>query len=29
MDIAGAMTPDECMEKLGLDNIRDKPWHIQ
>lgn len=28
MDIAGAMTPEECMEELQLDRIRDKPWHI-
>ena len=28
MDVAGAMTPEECMEELQLDRIRDKPWHI-
>eukprot|EP01041_Mallomonas_annulata_P009111 gene9111-18878_t len=28
MDISGAMTPEECMEDLQLDRIRDKPWHI-
>lgn len=28
MDIAGSMTPDECMDELGLDKIRDKAWHI-
>ena len=28
MDVSGALTPEECMEELGLDKIRDKPWHI-
>ena len=28
MDIPGALTPEECMEELQLDKIRDKPWHI-
>jgi len=28
MDIAGAMSPEECMDELSLDRIRDKPWHI-
>ena len=28
MDVAGALTPDECMDELELDKIRDKPWHI-
>ena len=28
MDIAGALSPEECMEALELDRIRDKPWHI-
>ena len=28
MDIAGALSPEECMEELELDRIRDKPWHI-
>lgn len=28
MDIAGAMTAEECMEELGLDRIKDKAWHI-
>lgn len=28
MDIPGAMTPEECMEELELEHIRDKPWHI-
>lgn len=28
MDIAGALSPDECMEELHLDAIRGKPWHI-
>jgi ADP-ribosylation factor-like protein 6 len=28
MDIAGASSPEECMEELQLDRIRDKPWHI-
>lgn len=28
MDIAGAMSPDECLDELALDRIRDKPWHI-
>jgi hypothetical protein len=29
MDLPGAMTPDECMDELGLDKIRDKPWQIK
>jgi hypothetical protein len=29
MDLPGAMTPDECMEELELDSIRDKAWHIK
>lgn len=28
MDIAGAMTAEECMEELALDRIKDKAWHI-
>ena len=28
MDIAGACTPEECMDDLELDKIREKPWHI-
>eukprot|EP00607_Mallomonas_marina_P007903 CAMPEP_0182423986 /NCGR_PEP_ID=MMETSP1167-20130531/10106_1 /TAXON_ID=2988 /ORGANISM="Mallomonas Sp, Strain CCMP3275" /LENGTH=176 /DNA_ID=CAMNT_0024603425 /DNA_START=147 /DNA_END=674 /DNA_ORIENTATION=- len=28
MDVSGAMTPEECMDELQLDRIRDKPWHI-
>lgn len=28
MDLAGAMTADECMDELRLENIRDKAWHI-
>ena len=28
MDVAGAMSPEECMVELELDKIRDKPWHI-
>jgi hypothetical protein len=28
MDLAEAMTPQECMEELRLDDIRDKPWRI-
>lgn len=28
MDLAGSMTPEECMDELCLDKIRDKPWHI-
>lgn len=28
MDVAGSMTPEECMDELQLDKIRDKPWHI-
>lgn len=28
MDIAGAMTPDECVEELHLYKIKSKPWHI-
>jgi hypothetical protein len=28
MDVSGAMAPDECMEMLELDSIRDKAWHI-
>lgn len=29
MDLAGSMAPDECMEELGLDRIRDKAWSIK
>lgn len=28
MDLPGAMTPQECMEELALDNIKAKPWRI-
>jgi hypothetical protein len=28
MDIAGALSPEECMDELDLDKIRDKAWHI-
>ena len=28
MDVAGALSPEECMVELELDKIRDKPWHI-
>jgi ADP-ribosylation factor-like protein 6 len=28
MDIPGAMTPEECMEEMELERIKDKPWHI-
>lgn len=28
MDIPGALSPEESMEHLELDRIRDKPWHI-
>jgi ADP-ribosylation factor-like protein 6 len=28
MDLPGAFTADEFAEELGLDTIRDKPWHI-
>ena len=29
MDVSGAVTPEEIMDELELDKIRDKPWHIQ
>lgn len=28
MDIPGALTPEECMDEMDLDTIRDKAWHI-
>lgn len=28
MDIAGALTADECLEELRLQEISDKPWFI-
>jgi hypothetical protein len=28
MDVPGALTPEECMDEMDLDKIRDKPWHI-
>lgn len=28
MDIPGALTPEECMDEMDLDKIRDKAWHI-
>ena len=28
MDIAGSLTPVECMGLMALDQIVDKPWHI-
>eukprot|EP01034_Spumella_vulgaris_P046012 gene46012-57364_t len=28
MDIAGSLSPDECLDEMGLDRIRDKAWHI-
>lgn len=28
MDLRGSLTPVECMEMLGLQDIQDKPWHI-
>ncbi len=28
MDIAGSMTPEECVDEMHLDKIRDKAWHI-
>ena len=28
MDLAGSLTPVECMGMMGLDQIQDKPWHI-
>lgn len=28
MDAPGAISPEECMEGMELDNIRDRPWHI-
>lgn len=28
MDIPGALTPEECMDEMDLDIIRDKAWHI-
>ncbi len=28
MDLAGSLTPVECMGLMGLDSIVDKPWHI-
>jgi signal recognition particle receptor subunit beta len=28
MDVAGAMTPMECMTLLDLQSIQTKPWHI-
>ena len=28
MDIAGSLTPVECMGLMELDQIIDKPWHI-
>lgn len=29
MDLAGALTPEECMDELGLDKIGAHPWHIK
>ncbi|RYH29782.1 hypothetical protein EON65_07345 [archaeon] len=29
MDLAGAVSPDECMDELGLDLIRDRAWQIK
>ena len=28
MDLAGSLTPVECMSLMGLESIVDKPWHI-
>jgi hypothetical protein len=28
MDVPGALTPEECMDEMDLDTIRDKAWHI-
>lgn len=28
MDMAGALSPDECMDELGLARVKDKPWNI-
>jgi len=28
MDMAGALSLEECMDELGLDKVREKPWHI-
>jgi ADP-ribosylation factor-like protein 6 len=27
-DSSDALTPAECMEAMGLFNIRDRPWHM-
>lgn len=29
MDLAGSMSPEECMEELSLNTIQDKAWHIE
>jgi hypothetical protein len=28
MDVAGALSAEECMEEMQLNGIRDKAWHI-
>jgi hypothetical protein len=28
MDVAGAMTAEECLDELNLDRIRHQAWHI-
>eukprot|EP01038_Epipyxis_sp_PR26KG_P004769 gene4769-6690_t len=28
MDLAGSMTPEECLDELALDQLHDKEWHI-
>eukprot|EP00599_Poterioochromonas_sp_BG-1_P006312 CAMPEP_0173142032 /NCGR_PEP_ID=MMETSP1105-20130129/5852_1 /TAXON_ID=2985 /ORGANISM="Ochromonas sp., Strain BG-1" /LENGTH=176 /DNA_ID=CAMNT_0014055357 /DNA_START=58 /DNA_END=585 /DNA_ORIENTATION=- len=29
MDLAGSLSPEECMEELSLNTIEDKAWHIE
>lgn len=28
MDVAGSLTPEECIDEMELHALRDKPWHI-